>query len=187
MYSIGSDVRPAWQSTALVLRHSAVGPWAAPVLGRFLARPSRRVMMHSAQPLRRSVAIWCSPSTHEARSTCFVALNCLALDDLLRLDPHPRRFAFSFSHLLAYACDICACMSFISACIHAFHWSARSFALIYVWHVCSIVYAVVYPVVPQQICTVLALAFGQDTWGFWRLVLPGFGCSAQHGTFGLSS
>ncbi len=37
-------------------------PWAAPVLGRFLAWPSRRVVTHSPQPLRHSVAICRSDS-----------------------------------------------------------------------------------------------------------------------------
>ena len=45
-------------------------PWAAPVLGRFLVWPPWRVVMDSAQPLRRSVAIWCSSSAHRARSPC---------------------------------------------------------------------------------------------------------------------
>ncbi len=62
-------------------------PWAAPVLGRLLAWPSRRVVIHNPQPLRRSVAIWYSSSAHGARLTCPIALYCLALDDLLSLDP----------------------------------------------------------------------------------------------------
>ena len=70
--------------------------------------------------------------------------------------------------------DICACMSFISACIHASHLSARSFALIYVWHACPIVYAlvcaVVYPVVHAVLHAVVN-AFVYPRLG--RLLAPG--------------
>ncbi len=90
-------------------------PWAAPVLGQFLAWPSRRVVMHSAQPPQCSVAIWCSSSAHGARSPCS------SLCTAWRSTIFPRRLALFFFHLLAYACAYCACMSFISACIHASH------------------------------------------------------------------
>ncbi len=52
-------------------------PWAGPVLGRLLAWPSWRVVIHSPQPLRRSVAIWYSSSAHGAQPVSRSA--CLAL------------------------------------------------------------------------------------------------------------
>ena len=102
--SASSDNQPLWFSGT-----RQCWPWAAPVLGRFLAWLSRRVVMDSAQPLRRSVAIWCSSSAHRARSTC--SSLCTAWRSTIFSDP--RRFALFFVHLVAYACPY--------MCLHVFH------------------------------------------------------------------
>ena len=105
----GPTLGQLWQSAALVLRYSPVLVLGCLVLVGFLAWLSRRVVMDSAQPLRRSVAIWCSSSAHRARSTC--SSLCTAWRSTIFSDP--RRFALFFVHLVAYACPY--------MCLHVFH------------------------------------------------------------------